>query len=233
MNKPSVLTSKKAIFFDYGGTLDAPGTAWKERFFLIYQRHGINIDRQTFTQAFYKSDDSLVAERPVHLNLTQIVHEQVSRVFEHLKISDRALKKKIAEEFIAESLANIKKNLPILKRLKERFRLGIISNNYGNLQAISDETGLSELMDALIDSNLVGEEKPHPKIFEKGLEALGVTPDSSIMVGDNVKRDIYGALQVGMQPILITDGNIPSDMSIPDVPVIQDMGQLLQIINRS
>ncbi len=222
--------SKDAIFFDYGGTLDAPGIAWKERFFSIYKKYGVNIDKQTFTKAFYRSDDSLVAENPVDLNLTQIVHEQVARVFKSLGIADMALKEKIANEFLVKSFDNIKKNLPVLRKLKKDFRLGIISNNYGNLQAICNETGLSSSMDILIDSNLVGSEKPHPEIFEKGLKALKVSPDRAVMVGDNVKRDIYGALQMGMKAILISNGDIPSDIPIPDVPIIKNIEQLIQIM---
>ena len=216
----------EAIFFDYGGTLDAPGIAWKERFYPLYQKHGVCVDISTFTRAFYHADDSLVEENPSSLNLTQIVHEQVSRVLHYLERYDPKIKAKIADEFVSDSLRNIRNNLTVLRELKKRYKLGIISNNYGNLKAICDETGLSEVMDVLVDSNIVGYEKPDTRIFLEALKCVDIEPSKAIMVGDNVKRDIHGALNVGMQPILISSGNLPADVTVPDVPEIESLNEL-------
>ena len=49
----------KAIFFDYGGTLDADGVNWQDRFYPIYQAHGVAAERETFRQAYYKADDNI------------------------------------------------------------------------------------------------------------------------------------------------------------------------------
>ncbi len=221
----------KALFFDYGGTLDAPGVAWKEHFYPIYKRHGVNVNKDDFTRAFYLADDSLVAEDPEHLNLTEIVLEQVRRVLNNLGCYREDLHKRIASEFVRNSLENIQKNKNHLNHLKKRYRLGIISNNYGNLQAICQETGLDEVMEVLVDSNRVGSEKPDKQIFQHALKILGVEPQESVMIGDNVKRDILGAQSVGMATILISSGNLPPDVSPPpDVPVISDISELIPIL---
>jgi len=220
----------RAIFLDYGGTLDAPGIAWKEHFYPIYLRHGVKVDMNTFSKAFYAADDSLVAENPSHLNLTEIVHEQVRRVLTNLGCFSKELARAISEEFVASSLTTIKKNLNHLRKLKGRYKLGIISNNYGNLQAICQETGLNEVMDIAVDSNVVGCEKPDPRIFEYALTHLGVSPEESVMIGDNIKRDILGARSVGMNTILISSGTLPDDVSVPeDCPIISDLAELVPI----
>jgi len=41
-------TSLQAIFFDYGGTLDANGVAWKEHFYPLYVKYGIAVPLQRF-----------------------------------------------------------------------------------------------------------------------------------------------------------------------------------------
>lgn len=221
----------KAIFFDYGGTLDAPGISWRPHFYKIYKKYGVTVDYNRFSKAFFKADDSLVAENPSHLNLTEVVFEQVKRVLSELSCYDKGLQSAIATEFLKDSMENIKAAIPILKRLKERFILGIISNNYGNLKSICREVGLFDIMNILIDSNEVGAEKPDPKIFQAALNEENLMPPEAVMVGDNVKRDIIGAKEVGMRPVLIkpdNNKNIPLVDDIYDVVVISDLSELLR-----
>ncbi len=196
------LRDVKAIFFDYGGTLDAPGIAWKEHFWPIYveqgKKAGVQFRYEEFVKAFYRSDDSLVDEGNPDLDLTNIVHEQVRRVLEGLGVKNTGLVKAIASEFIASSKRSINLALPVLGELKKHFFLGIISNNYGNLEAICLETGLHEVMDVMVDSRVVGAVKPDPHIFNEALHALGVKADEAVMVGDSFPRDIKGAVALGM-----------------------------------
>ena len=193
----------RAIFFDYGGTLDSQGTAWKEHFWPIYQRHGVDVDYDRYVQAFYRSDDSLVEEGRPDLTLSGIVHEQVRRVLKHLAISDTGLVAKIAGDFIRSSMDSINAAMPVLKNLKKTFYLGIISNNYGNLEEICRQTGLDSVMDVMVDSRVVGAVKPDRKIFEAALDALDLHPRQSMMVGDSLPRDIEGALSMGMRAVWI------------------------------
>jgi len=76
----------KAVFFDYGGTLDANGVAWKERFATLYRRFGVHVSLEKFEQAFYRADDSLVEEANPSLTLEQVAQEQVRRVLTGLEI---------------------------------------------------------------------------------------------------------------------------------------------------
>src|SRR5436190_22553911 len=54
------------LLFDFGGTLDADGIAWKDRFFRLWREEGEDPSRETFDRAFYAADDALVgAPSPV------------------------------------------------------------------------------------------------------------------------------------------------------------------------
>ena len=191
----------RAIFFDYGGTLDSRGLAWKEHFWPIYERYGVNVDYDRFVKAFYASDDSLVEEGRPDLDLHGIVHEQVRRVLMHLGIQDHDLAEKIAGDFCKSSLESINAAMPILEYLKNTFHLGIISNNYGNLEAICRQTGLDSVMDVMVDSRVIGATKPDSRIFKAGIEPLRLEPDQCMMVGDSLPRDVEGALKMGMQAV--------------------------------
>ena len=49
----------------------------------------------------------------------------------------------------------------------------------------------------MIDSALVGVEKPDPAIFRAALEALGVAPEEALYVGDLYEVDVVGARAAG------------------------------------
>ena len=194
----------RTVFFDYGGTLDAPGIAWRDRFYPIYLDAGIRVPQEIFARAFYASDDSLVEENPVRMNLSEIVSEQVKRVLENLKSFDRSVHRTITSRFLEDTFSYLEEIRPVLRMLKDHFSMGIISNNYGNLENICRETGLDTFMDVLVDSNIAGVIKPDPRIFETGLSALGTAPASAVMVGDSLERDIKGAGTLGMTGVWLT-----------------------------
>lgn len=212
-------TNLKAIFFDYGGTLDADGVAWKARFYPLYRRFGVHVPVEVFDQAFYRADDSLVKEADPQLTLEEVLCEQVRRVLTGLDRCDDRLVKDIAGTFLRDSLDQVRRNLAVLEKLVEHFRLGIISNNYGNLEAICRQTGLASCMEVMVDSALVGVVKPSPLIFRRALEQMNVRPEEAVMVGDSLPRDIQGAWALGMRAVWLTPQKPPA-ATLPAGPVV-------------
>ena len=224
--------SIKCIFFDYGGTLDAHGIAWKERFYSIYREYGLDIPFDRFVKAFYASDDSLVAEGLKEENLTATAFEQTVRVLKNLGIEDDTgeLAKNISGRFVSDSLMVAKENIPVLERLANSYRLGVISNNYGNIEAICRECGLDTMMEVMIDSNVVGHEKPDPAIFYAALDAVKLDAEECVMVGDNIMRDINGALSVGMMGVLLCASDRIDTVDSSRFHVIGRLSELEEIL---
>ena len=52
------------VLFDFGGTLDADGVAWKERFHTLYRSEGLDMTADAFAPAFFAADDPLVGGLP-------------------------------------------------------------------------------------------------------------------------------------------------------------------------
>jgi putative hydrolase of the HAD superfamily len=94
----------------------------------------------------------------------------------------------------------------VLAALHGRYRLGVVSNFYGNLEAVCRETGLAAHVDAAIDSAVVKAEKPDRRIFEAALAALGVGPRKALFVGDSRPRDMEGARALGMRHVWMHAG---------------------------
>lgn len=102
---------------------------------------------------------------------------------------------------MAEICTPIEGAIPLLNSLKEKVRMGIITNGFTRLQqARLEHTGLTEYFDVLVISEQVGAPKPHKAIFEHTLALMGnPSPDQVLMVGDNPDSDILGGLSVGFQ----------------------------------
>ena len=76
-------------------------------------------------------------------------------------------------------------------------RVGVLSNSEGGLRRLLEEIGLAREFHAIIDSGVVGIEKPDPRIFALTLEQLGGRADDAVHIGDSWTADIVGALGAG------------------------------------
>jgi len=99
-----------------------------------------------------------------------------------------------------------------LRRLKAAgLRLGIVSNSDGRVEQALTAAGLREYFDVVIDSSIVGVEKPDPAIFRAALDALGVAPEEALYVGDLYAVDVVGARAAGMEAVLLTSSSAEPD----------------------
>jgi putative hydrolase of the HAD superfamily len=86
-----------------------------------------------------------------------------------------------------------------LKQFREAgFKLGVVSNANGNIQADAERYGLAEYFDVIIDSHVVGVAKPDPRIFHLALEHIRIPPDQALFAGDLYSIDMVGAKAAGI-----------------------------------
>lgn len=105
----------------------------------------------------------------------------------------------LAAPFLADALAVIRRNRPILERLSRRHLLGVVSNFSGNLAPVLAELELLDLFRCVADSGLLGIHKPDPAIFRHALGELGADPAACWMVGDHPGHDIAPALELRLR----------------------------------
>ncbi len=83
------------------------------------------------------------------------------------------------------------------------YKLAIVSNAEGQVEADAKRFGLAQFFDVIIDSHVVGVAKPDPRIFRIALERLGVGPDEVKFTGDIYSIDVEGARAAGVEARLI------------------------------
>jgi HAD superfamily hydrolase (TIGR01509 family) len=192
-------TRPAAVLFDFGGTLDADGVTWNERAYRLFRATGATATRAQFDAVFYRADDALVGTVAATLPLEGTVARLFRAVAEAIPLPDPvASADRLAARFLEESRARLRRNASLLRRLATRYRLGLVSNFYGNLTAVSEEAGLRAWLATLVDSAVVGCRKPDPAIFHAALADLGIPPEAALFVGDSLRRDMAGARAIGM-----------------------------------
>ncbi len=196
------------LLFDFGGTLDGPAH-WLDRFLASYRAAGVEISRAELDPAFDEATRiGYGATRVVaRFGLTDLVRFLVGHQFEYLRKrrsrrapqSTRRLRSRgtpsiwsrpVTNSFVRETSAGLAHSRNIVGALKSRFKLGIVSNFYGNLDRILEEAKLDRFFAAVADSSRVGIFKPDPGIFEAALKKLQCAPRSAAMVGDSISQGL-------------------------------------------
>jgi putative hydrolase of the HAD superfamily len=128
----------------------------------------------------------------------------------------------------------------VLRKLRPRFRLGIVTDGHAEVQRRKIAAlGVEPLVDAVVVADDFGRDrwKPHPWPFLTCCRDLDVAPDQAVFVGDNPSRDVTGAHNAGLASIRIArPGAFFRD--VPDAPPhrpafgIESLDELESVLGR-
>lgn len=122
--------------------------------------------------------------------------------------------------------------LSLLKSLKGKAKLGIITNGFTALQEIRlERTGLRDYFDLLVISEQIGVAKPHPKIFDYALEQAGNPARSRVlMVGDTAESDILGGMNAGLSTCWLNAHQRTLPDGVMPTWTVTSLGELEQLL---
>jgi HAD superfamily hydrolase (TIGR01549 family) len=212
------VTDLRLVLFDFGGTLDAPGVPWVDRFVVAYRKAGLHVTTAALREAAGAGTRAAYRTAAVAgYDLRETVAFHVARQLEHLGLRDAAAAERVVTTFVLEATTALAESRALLERLRRRFRLGIVSNFYGNLQRILDAAGLAPLLSTVIDSTAVGLAKPDPGVFTLALAAAGASPSETLYVGDSMRQDILPARAAGLRTAWLVGphGDVACDADDP------------------
>jgi putative hydrolase of the HAD superfamily len=96
--------------------------------------------------------------------------------------------------------------IDLLTTLAQSYKIGLVSDGYLEVQQRKWlALGLDTFFDAVVFSDKLGREnwKPSTAPFKLVLEQLNISPEFSVYIGDNPRKDFFGARQLGMYTIQI------------------------------
>jgi putative hydrolase of the HAD superfamily len=126
----------------------------------------------------------------------------------------------------------------LLETLRDRgLKLGLVSNAFDPgwlLHRDLEQMGLAQRLDTSVFSSEVGVRKPHPAIFERALDALGVAAERTLFVGDRLYEDVRGAGELGMTTVQALwfradehpDGRQPDHQAFTQMDVLNIVSRL-------
>lgn len=151
------------------------------------------------TLAFYDKSESV----------KDIVGQEMNDFLFTHKLSDTNIseekKNKIKEICETWEIGLYKDSEEVVTKLKKKFKIALLSNTYDvtSMRLKKEFKNFFDIFDVVVFSSDMGIEKPNPEMFNHILKKLEVKPEETVMVGDNPKRDIAPASELGMSTILI------------------------------
>jgi putative hydrolase of the HAD superfamily len=198
----------RAILFDAAGTLFYLTKTVGDHYAYVGRGVGLELDAQKLESAFHaawkqmprrpaidgprKNDDKGWWRALVHIVLAQVAPS--------LGEIDRDNFFEIAYEHFAESGSwELYPEVPdVLKQLKPRFQLAVISNFDGRLRFILEHLGISKFFAHIFISSEIGADKPDPEIYRRALKLIDLKPNEVLHVGDDPERDWEAASAAGL-----------------------------------
>lgn len=120
---------------------------------------------------------------------------------------------------------------PVLQLLRTRgLIVGMISNSNGWVERLVTENGLRPYFDFVLDSRLIGIEKPDPRIFQIALDRVGVDPCDALYIGDLYSIDVVGSRAAGMHAILLDPAGLWGHVDCPKARDLLEAADLILML---
>ena len=202
----------KAILFDSGRVLNSPATGhwfitpnfWK----YVDKEKFDSLDSKKISAAFREAERHISAQKTI---LTKEA-EYESFVDFYQKFAECVPELEIGQvqvEALANEIVNNPKKyifyadaLKVIPELKEKYKLSVVSDAWPSLKDVFAEQGLEKYFDSFVISSIIGETKPHEKMYITALEDLNVSPEEAVFIDDNLKN-CQGAIKLGIQAVLL------------------------------
>ena len=231
----------KGYIFDYGGTLDTAGCHWGKMLWHAYERQSIPVTEEQFREAYVFAERTLGKNPIIQTDYTfrKTLEVKLRIEFEYLQAKGylcnsnfclASMQAAVLDDLYERVRTITAQSKEVLVKLKESYPIALVSNFYGNLPVVLEEFGLSGLFNTVVESAVVGIRKPDTRIFQLGVDALGLPPEEITVVGDSISKDIAPARRLGCQTVWIkgegwTDQ--PEDTSMAD-RIISDLTEIIQ-----
>ncbi len=229
--------SIKGLLFDFGGTIDTGGIHWFRYFLQSYKEFDLDIDEDIFREAY------IFAERrmakiiiPPDTRLSETlglkIYSQINYLRKNtsIQISDKT-GRNICNNIFHKVSKTIAGNIEYLSILKQFYKIGIVSNFYGNLKSIMQEFEVLYQIDCLIDSGEINIRKPDKTIWQMGIDALKLENNEVVIIGDSYKNDIAPAIELGARSIWLKNKSWVNDDDQPDYDIIiSDFSEITNVI---
>jgi putative hydrolase of the HAD superfamily len=125
-------------------------------------------------------------------------------VFEALVESDAPELTRAYREVVGAALVPVDGAAAVVRTLRQRHPVGLLTDGPGKTQHDKlRRLGWQDAFDAVVVTGQLETPKPSRRAFESITDKLGVTPSTTVHVGDDPERDIAGAIDAGLLAVQV------------------------------
>jgi putative hydrolase of the HAD superfamily len=201
---------KKHIFFDLDHTIWDFDRNAEETLMELYQHYKLDelglSSAEEFILNYTLNNHALWADYHLGKISKELLRaERFKRTFVQMGILPELVPLQFEEDYVRLSPTKtnlFEGSLKVLEYLKQRYQLHIITNGFKETTITKmNLSGLNPYFQHVIISEDVGFNKPHPNVFQYAIDKANASLEESVMIGDSLEADIYGAQQFGMEAI--------------------------------
>ncbi|MBM3165002.1 MAG: YjjG family noncanonical pyrimidine nucleotidase [Bacteroidetes bacterium] len=202
--------SNRHIFFDLDRTLWDFETNSRKALLILFDQIGLLKGKCSFEQfhKIYLRNNHLLWHlySVGQLDKEVLRYERFRATLKHFSVMDEAITRQLGDGYVdlsPKQTALLPHAQSVLEDLSEMgFNLHIITNGFLEVQHIKLEYAkLHHHFQVILCSEEVGVNKPQPKIFIQAMAQANALAKQSLMVGDDYRADVLGAMRVGMQAV--------------------------------
>lgn len=222
----------KAVIFDIDNTLYDYDTVHKMGMEALwhYCRNAFAIEKALFLETYQKAWD--LSESRIGTD-TAAIHNRMLRLQCMAELLNRPLFPHVCNMYHAywdtllahmEPEPGILELLAELKKLGLRIGIGTDMTAYIQYRKL-EQLQVSSFIDMIVTSEEAGVEKPHSRLFELCVDKAGCKPQECVFIGDNVKKDVLGAISSGLYGVWYSRGRKPkaeTELGYPVIASFQD-----------
>jgi putative hydrolase of the HAD superfamily len=215
----------KHIFFDLDHTIwdfDRNAEETLQELYEVYQLRNLGLlSAAEFIHKYTENNHSLWAQYHLGLISKDLLRaERFRKTFIELGVQPDLVPQNFESDYV--KISPTKTNLfegaqKVLAYLQKKYTLHIISNGFKETTLTKmDLSGLNPYFTNVIISEEVGVNKPDKAVFEYALQKAQANKQESIMIGDSLEADVYGAQDFGMKAIFFNPLRKEKPADVPE-----------------
>ena len=180
-----------AVIFDMDGVICHTNPYHAKAFEQFFDKYKIPYTEKEFEEHMYGKHNSYIM---THFFKREIIGKELQQLEEE--------KESLFREIYQQEVVPLPHYLPFLDDLKSAgFKTGVATSApLANLKLILDSLQIDAKMDSLMASEDVSQHKPHPEVYLKSAEKLGVSPNACAVFEDSFSG-VTAALNAGMKVV--------------------------------
>ena len=233
------------LLFDFGGTLDTAGCHWGKFLWHAYERNAIPVTEGLFREAYVHAERTLGKQAIIQSTDTflSMLTTKIRIEFDYLvrcgwiavdkEEADR-MQRSLVKDVYERVKANLSVSRSVLTELRKEYRIGLVTNFYGNMSVVLDEFGLASLFDTVTESAVAGVRKPDLQIFRLAVKALDVKAENVVVIGDSYSKDILPAHEIGCHTIWLKgEGWVTEELTTCEADyIIKDLYEVEPVLKQ-